>query len=133
VRLLVAEDHILMRRSLTQVLRGEPGWEVVGEASDGGAAVHLALTLEPDVIVMDVAMPQVNGVDATRRILEQCPRIHIVALSVRSAKCYAAQMLRAGARGYVLKDDGPEELILAIRTVRTGRLYLSLGIDFCDS
>lgn len=133
VRLLVAEDHILMRHSLTLVLGREPGWEVVGEASDGGTAVRLALALEPDVVVMDVALPQVNGVDATRRILEQRPQTHIVALSIRSSKRCAAQMLRAGARAYVLKDDGPEELVLAIQIVRKGRIYLSLGIDPCDS
>lgn len=133
MRVLVAEDHAVMRRSLTQVLEHEPELDVVGEATDGSAAVQLALELEPDVIIMDVAMPRVDGIDATRQILEHQPRIRIIGLSVHSSRRYAAQMLRAGARAYVLKDGGMEELIKAMQVVRKGRIYLSLGIDACDS
>jgi DNA-binding NarL/FixJ family response regulator len=122
-----------MRRSLAQVLECEPDVDVVGEAPDGGAAVQLAADLEPDVVVMDVGMPQVNGVDATRRILAQCPRIRVIGLSVHSSRDYAARMMRAGARAYVLKDGGGEELLAALQVVRQGRIYLSLGIDSCGS
>lgn len=133
MRVLVVDDHAVMRESLTQVLRHEPDLDVVGEATDGCSAIRLALELEPDVVIMDVAMPQVNGIDATRRILERRPRIRIIGLSVHSSKRYAAQMLRAGARAYVLKDGGMEELIQALQVVCRGRIYLSLGIDNGDS
>ena len=133
VRVLVVDDHAAMRRSVAQVLECEPGVDVIGEASDGGAAVRLAVDLEPDIVVMDVRMPRVNGVDATRRILQQCPRTRVIGLSVHSSREYAAQMMRAGAWVYVLKDGGGEELIAALQVVRKGRIYLSLGINSCGS
>ena len=114
------------------MLRHEPDLEVVGEAPDGDSAVRLATDLEPDVVVMDVAMPEINGIEATRRILERRPQTHIIGLSVHSSRNYAAQMLRAGARAYVLKDGGVEELVRAMQIVHQGRIYLSLEIDAFD-
>jgi len=114
------------------VLRHEPDLEVVGEAPDGDSAVRLAADLEPDVVVMDVAMPEVNGIEATRRILERRPQTCIIGLSVHSSRNYAAQMLRAGARAYVLKDGGLEELVRALQIVHQGRIYLSREIDAFD-
>jgi len=129
VRVLIVDDHAAMRRSLTQVLELESGVQVVGEAKDGDAAIQLAEELEPDVVVMDVIMPSVDGIDATRRILQHHPETIVIGLSVHDSGAYAVRMLRAGARAYVLKDGGAEELVCALRATRTGQTYLSSGID----
>lgn len=132
VRVLVVDDHAAMRRSLTQVLEAESGVKVVGEAPSGDAAVELAERLEPDVVIMDVIMPApggTSGIDATRRILQQHPKTIVIALSVHDCGMYAVRMLRAGARAYVLKDGGAEELVRALRVARKGRTYLSSGIE----
>ena len=113
VRVLVVDDHAAMRRSLTQVLESESGVSVVGEATNGDAAIQLTERLRPDVVVMDVIMPALNGIEATRRILQQSPQTIIIALSVHECAMYAVRMLRAGARAYVLKDGGAEELVRA--------------------
>jgi len=129
---LIADDHAAMRRSLTQVLESESGVRVVGEAPDGDVAIQLARELHPDVVVMDVIMPCVDGIDATRQILRQCPETIVIGLSVHDSGAYAARMLQAGARAYVLKDGGAEELVSALRATRTGHTYLSSGIEGLD-
>ncbi len=133
VRVLVVDDHAAMRQSLTQVLESESGVKVVGEAPDGNTAIRLAARLRPDIIVMDVIMPALNGIDATRRILEQFPRMIVIALSVHDCGMYAVRMLQAGARAYVLKDGGAEELVRAMQAARKGRTYLSSGIEGLNS
>lgn len=132
VRVLIVDDHAAMRHSLTQVLELESGVQVVGEAADGMTAIQLVEQLQPDVVVMDVVLPRVDGVDATRRIVHDHPRMIVIGLSVHDSRTYAVRMLQAGARGYVLKDGGVEELVLAMKTARTGHTYLSPGIEGLD-
>ncbi|MGE5295440.1 MAG: response regulator transcription factor [Solirubrobacterales bacterium] len=129
VRVLVVDDHDAVRRSLSQALGYESGVQVVGEAASGDVAIRLVDQLRPDVVVMDVSMPVVNGIDATRRIVQQHPQMIVIALSVHDCAAYAVRMLRAGARAYVLKDGGTEEVVSALEAACRGRTYLSSGIE----
>lgn len=125
VRVLVVDDHAAVRQSVVQVLEAEPDFEVVGQASDGHTAVDLVKDLHPDIIIMDVIMPQTDGIDATRQIVGQYPSVKVIALSIHAYRSYVARMLGAGAFAYVLKDDGVDELMRALRAVRRGRTYIS--------
>lgn len=126
--LLLVDDHRIVREGLRTLLGQQPDLEVAGEAADGREAVTQARLLKPDVIVMDIAMPDLNGVEATRLILAELPRVRVVALSMYADRRFVAEILRAGALGYVLKDGAFEELALAIRTVMEGKTYLSPSI-----
>ena len=122
--ILLVDDHPLMRKGLRALLEGEPGLEVAGEADDGEEAIVRARALSPDIVVMDVSMPRLNGIEATRRLLEEAPRTRVLALSIHSEKRFVDEMLRAGAAGYLLKDSAPEELVRAVRALLRGESYL---------
>jgi len=120
IRVLLAEDHVVVRQSIRQFLERERDLEVVGEAGDGEEAVQLTAQLKPDIIVMDVAMPNVNGIEATRRIKELCPATAVLALTAYDYEQYIFALLEAGAAGYLLKDVSGQELIDAIRAIHRG-------------
>jgi DNA-binding NarL/FixJ family response regulator len=125
IRVLVVDDHKLLREAISFRLSAETGIEVVGQAEDGRVAVHLARELNPDVIVMDVAMPNLNGAGATRQIVREQPAAKVVALSGTLDRRSVQEMLAAGASGYVLKTASFEELLAAIRDVASNHAYLS--------
>jgi len=127
-RVLLADDHVVVRDGLKAFLSQE-GFEVVGEASDGRAAVTMCAALKPDVAVLDIAMPALNGIDATREILKQQPDTKIILLTMYSEESYVLAGLRAGIAGYVLKSNGGSNLVDAIEAVARGDSYLSPGVS----
>lgn len=127
-RILLVDDHKIIRDGLASLLAEQPDCEVVGEAADGQQAVRLARDLQPDVVVMDIAMANLNGVEATRTIVHDNPRIKVIALSMHSDRTYVGRMLQAGAVGYLLKESAFEELAHAIREALAGRVFLSRKI-----
>ena len=120
IRVLLAEDHVVVRQGIRQFLERERDLEVVGEAGDGEEAVQLTAQLKPNITVMDVAMPNVNGIEATRRIKELCPATAVLALTAYDYEQYIFALLEAGAAGYLLKDVSGQELIDAIRAIHRG-------------
>jgi len=127
VRLLLCDDHRLMRDGLRAILE-KAGLEVVGEAADGRQAVQLAERLGPDIVVMDVVMPELNGIDATRAIVGRCPSVKVIGLSVSADRRYVQTLLAAGAAGYLLKSSAADELLEAVQAVASGRSYVSPGV-----
>lgn len=129
MRILIAEDHGVVRQGLRALLENQADIEVVGEAGDGREVAELAGKLSPDVILMDISMPNLNGIEATRLILKQNPDIRIIVLSVHSNKNFVTDMLRAGASGYVLKTYLFDEVVTALRVVESGEHYLSPKVN----
>ena len=129
IRIVLADDHQIVRLGLRSLLEAEPDIQVVGEADNGEATLKLVQELTPDVVIMDISMPDLNGIEATRRILAKSPAIKIIALSMHSDSLFVLNMLKAGASGYLLKDCALEELVKAIRTVVRQQTYLSLSIS----
>lgn len=127
-RILLAEDHNLVRAGLRALLQNLTWIEVVAEASDGQEALELIKTLLPDIVLMDITMPRLNGLEATRAV-KQFPTVNVIILSMHTTKEYVRQALRAGAKGYLIKDAGVEELEFAIKAVLQGQLYLSPAIS----
>ena len=125
VRVLLADDHGIVRRGLHYLLERSPGFEVIGEAGDGREAVRLAEELNPDVIVMDIAMPNLNGIDATAQIVRRRPETGVIILSMHSDETYLVRALSAGAKGYLLKDSAEADLIRAVQAVSQGRPFFS--------
>src|SRR5579871_6039163 len=129
VRILLADDHNILRDGMRLLLERQPGFVVVGEAADGRQIVDLARQQHPDVIVMDIAMPNMNGIEATRRIVEKQPGTGVVILSMHYDESYVLRSLKAGAKAYLLKDALKAELISAIRAVSEGRSFFSPKIS----
>ncbi|MBZ5576570.1 MAG: response regulator transcription factor [Acidobacteriia bacterium] len=129
IRILLADDHPVVRQGFKMILDAQPDMEIVGEAGNGREAVELAESLKPDVVVMDVAMPELNGIEATRRVAASVPHARVVALSMHKDSVYVREVLRAGARGYLLKDSGANDLVAAVRAVAQGEGYLSPGVS----
>jgi DNA-binding NarL/FixJ family response regulator len=125
LKILLADDHQLMRQGLAALLSRHSDMKVVGEASDGRTAVALARQHAPDVVLMDITMPDLNGIEATRQLMAASPNTRVIALSAHSDLRSAAEMLKAGAKGYLVKDGIFEELLQAIAAVSSGKVYLS--------
>lgn len=128
IRIILADDHRIMREGLCHLLVKQQDFEIIAEADDGIMAARLTRQLSPDVVVMDVSMPNLNGIEATRQIIAKSPNVKVIALSMCSAKQFVIEMLKAGASGYMLKDCAFEELVYAIHTVLKDQIYLSPGI-----
>jgi two-component system response regulator NreC len=125
IRVLIADDHKIMLAGLRSILEKQTDFEVVGEADNGRKAVQMAQEKKPDVVVMDVSMPDLNGIEATKQIIASLPETRVIALSMHSDKRFVMGMLRAGASGYLLKDCASQELANAIVQVARGKKYLS--------
>jgi DNA-binding NarL/FixJ family response regulator len=128
-RILLCDDHAVVRQGFKMILSAQADMEIVGEAANGREAVSLAEELRPDVVVMDVAMPELNGIEATRRLVAANAHAKVIALSMHKDSVYVREILRAGARGYLLKDSGAGDLVTAIRAVAGGESYLSPSVS----
>lgn len=128
IRILLAEDHTIVREGLRSLLENQPDMKVVGEAEDGRTALELVRELLPDVVIMDITMPNLNGVEATRHITSEFPEVKVIALSIHSNSRFVTDMLKAGAKGYILKECLFDELVQAIQAVIVGDGYLSSRI-----
>ena len=125
LRILIADDHAVVRRGVRAILESQPGWEVCGEVANGREAVEEVKRLKPDVVVLDVTMPELNGLEATRQILKDAPHTEVLILTMHSSEAVAGEALRAGARGVVLKSDADHELVLAVEALRAHKPYLT--------
>jgi DNA-binding NarL/FixJ family response regulator len=128
IRVLLAEDHQLVREGLKLLVDNQPDMETIGDASDGRAAVRLAEQLRPDVVIMDVSMPGMNGLRATETLTQSCPGTKVLVLTRHTDEGFVHQLLRAGASGYVVKQSAPAELLAAVRAVAAGGRYLDPAI-----
>ncbi len=128
-RILLADDHVVMRSGLRMVLEKQPDFEVVGEADDGRQAIRLAEELKPDVAVIDIAMPNLNGIDAAKQITASDPKIAVVILSMNADEGYIMRALKYGAKAYLLKDSAEADLIRAVRAVREGKSFFSPAVS----
>jgi DNA-binding NarL/FixJ family response regulator len=128
LRLVVADDHPLMRRGICDLLEAEPGWEVVAKASNGREAIDAVSKTKPDVLVIDLAMPELNGLTATREILRLFPELGVVLLTMHNTDQSVREVLESGARGYVLKSDAEQDLVAAVKAVAAGKPFFTANI-----
>lgn len=128
LRLVVADDHALMRRGICDLLEAEPGWEIVAQAVNGREAVDAVARTRPDVLVIDLAMPELNGLTAAREILRSFPRVEIVLLTMHNTDQTIREVLECGARGYVLKSDAEQDLIAAVKAVAQGKPFFTPSV-----
>lgn len=128
IRILVADDHAVVRRGLRSLLEAQPGWEVCCEAATGHKAVEQVKRFRPDVVVLDISMPELNGFEATRQILKEAPRTEVLILTMDDSEEVARQVLRAGARGFVLKSDTDSKLVEAVETLGQHKPYLTPAV-----
>jgi DNA-binding NarL/FixJ family response regulator len=129
INIVIADDHKLFRIGLSQILERQTDIKVVGEAENGFEAVNAVRDHQPDIVLMDISMPELNGIEATRKITDEYPEIRIIILSMHADRRYVLESLKAGAKGYLLKDSAPEELISAVRKVMQNQFYLSAKIN----
>lgn len=129
VRILIADDHKLVRAGLAMLIGEIPGYEVIAQADDGVSALESAIGLKPDVVLVDINMPRMSGLECLAKLREQAPEIHVLMLSMYANEEHVIRSLNLGARGYLLKDATPSELELAIRTVADGNLWLSAAVS----
>lgn len=127
--ILVADDHTLLRQGLCRILESQSGWRVVAQASTGHDAVRLALEHAPGVAILDIAMPMLNGIEATRQLARQLPDLRVLILSMHAEEAYITQALQAGAQGYLMKDAADVELIQAVGSVAAGTAYFSPAVS----
>lgn len=128
LRILIADDHTLVRQGLRKILEGRPEWEVVAEAGTGREAVQQAIALQPDVVILDVAMPLLNGVEAVQQIQRRAPQARVLMLSMYADEAYVTRAVRAGAAGYLLKDSADVDLIRAVLAVSQGKSFFSPSV-----
>jgi two-component system, NarL family, response regulator NreC len=128
-KILLADDHVLVRQGFKMILSAQSDFEIVGEAGNGREVLELAQKLQPDLVIMDVTMPELNGIEATRRLSDVAPRARVLALSMHKDAVYVREILRAGARGYLLKDSADADLIAAVRSIAKGEAWLSPAVS----
>ena len=129
LRILIADDHELIRRAVRTLLEEEPGWKVVAEASDGQEAFEKAKETKPEVVVLDIGMPRLSGLEAARRLKRILPQVKVLMLTVHESERLALEVLNAGARGYVTKSDTAKELVTAIEALRRDKTFFTPRID----
>jgi len=128
LRILIVDDYEVVRRGIRTLLEGETGWEVCGEASTGPAAVEAAARLKPDVVILDLGLPELHGLEVTRRILQRRPDTEVLVLTMHASEELIRQVLRAGAHGYVLKSDAGEQLVAAVRSLERHEPFLTTRV-----
>ena len=129
LRIVLADDHVLVREGFRKILESHPGWQIVGEAGDGMEAVRHVLDLKPDIAVLDLAMPQLSGIDAIQQIARRLPSTRILVLSMHAEEVYITRALRAGAHGYLLKDSAANDLLRAVTAVSEGKSFFSPAVS----
>ncbi|HKF67994.1 MAG TPA: response regulator transcription factor, partial [Vicinamibacterales bacterium] len=129
VRILLADDHTLVREGLRKILEAQSGWEVIGEAADGREAVRQALDLKPDLIILDLAMPQLSGVDAISQIVRRLPSTRVLVLSMHADEVYVTRAIKAGAHGYLLKDSAGTDLLRAVTALTQNKSFFSPAVS----
>jgi DNA-binding NarL/FixJ family response regulator len=129
IKIILADDHAMLRHGLSKSLQNEKDMEVIAQAKDGRTTVELAKELSPNIVIMDIGMPDLNGIEATRQIVKENPKVKIIALSMHSSKNFIIEMFKAGASGYLLKDCEFDELVNAIRLVMNNKTYISPAIS----